>query len=716
MVNYQIFQNAININKPFIKAYNQLNEGVDNVEIGNELKATKVESFFKYGDYEYKSISSLEDVLKEDQLYKSLLHKLFNTKEMTPAIKAKLQEMLINLNSLNHFYTRTQKKQVNVQGNVVKRNPRVIAIEMNNSERDIYEAIMNTIEEGIGGIQIKRKYSSSLFASKFEEDELNNMNINFDFVDGKYSALLDIIQEQNDRQIIVFAFFRKTLLYLKHRLKNQGINVELIYGGIGIEDRNEIIKRFKNNEFQILLSSEVGSTGLDMQFCDCIVNYDLPWNPMVVEQRIGRIDRIGQKSKVINIFNFIYKETIEQKIYYRLYDRIKLFEESLGNLDEILGKEEMYIEKTIEKLFKRDLSEEEIEKILDQSAEAIETNILQREVVTEGLKDAFSNDLYFSNEINAIEKNRQYITEDDLIEFINRGISNILTTLTFIQDEDNPFIYNITQPNVDVIFNFIQEQYDSGSQELFKMLQKFKIKNRERTIKCTFNQKFAFENKEIEYISVYHPLINAISNYFHHQKLDRNSVFRFALEKSKINDSQFNKGFYFLIKFEIEITKLINGRKHVFNHLRSMVIDLNGDGDFTILEKNEAEKFSTLCQHYKINMPKEGIINFKEEFMGLIRKKYSEYVLKERELLEHNERLKFESELNRKTKQETDYLDKRIARLEENIEQEKGLEAIQKTEIKELKDKREKLLKLNKESKLKIKSKLITLNLIYLYG
>ena len=75
----------------------------------------------------------------------------------------------------------------------------------------------------------------------------------------------------------------------------------------------------------ILLSSEVGSEGLDLQFASAMVNYDLPWNPMVVEQRIGRIHRIGQKAERIVVINLICEGTADERIYDRLYLRLDLF-------------------------------------------------------------------------------------------------------------------------------------------------------------------------------------------------------------------------------------------------------------------------------------------------------------------------------------------------------------------------------------------------------
>jgi superfamily II DNA or RNA helicase len=717
--NYQIFQNAININKPFIKAYNQLNAGISTKEIAEELKNVEVENVFKYGDDESTTNIPLSEILADDDLYHRIIQELDSTEPITVSKKVHLQEMLINLNSLNHFYTRTRKSEVLTEGNIVKRNANVIEIEMNDDEQQIYDDVINSVAEDIGGIQIKRKYASSLFADIYTEEQYSKEISDISFNDKKYKALLEIISKQENNRIIVFAFFRKTLLYLKNRLQNDGLKAGLIFGGIDMTERNKVIDSFKNNEFQILLSSEVGSTGLDMQFCDRMVNYDLPWNPMVVEQRIGRIDRIGQQSEIINIFNFIYKNTIEEQIYTRLFNRIGLFKEALGNLDEILGGTEMYIEGEIEKIYKQNLSKAEINERLDRIAAAYERNKLDLNKIDEGLKDSFSNDLYFENEIRAIEKNKHYLTETDLAEFIERIIANKLTTLTFIQSKENKLIFEITQPNEDVVFDFIEEYYDKHNSELTNIFKSFKIKNRGKLIKYTFNQDFAFNNKNVEYISAYHPFINAISNYFHKEKLDRNTIFRYALNRNQITEADFNNnyknGFYFLIKYDFEIEKNINGRLSNFTHLKSMALDLNGD-EFTALENDESDYFASICQQFKSYLPEEGIISFSEELINEIKKKFTEFVLKEKDVLEENERLKFDSELARKTKQEISDIDKRIERLEKNISENKGIENIQKAEIAELEKRKEKLEKLNQESKISVKSKLISLNFIYLYG
>src|SRR5690606_6445863 len=136
------------------------------------------------------------------------------------------------------------------------------------------------------------------------------------------------------RQVMVFSFFRRTLRYLYSRLTEEsGYRVRIMDGSVKMEDRARLMEQFREGQFDILLLSEVGSEGLDFEFCGALFNYDLPWNPMRVEQRIGRLDRIGQRHERIYIFNFHVPGTIETDIFQRLYDRIRVFEESIGELE-----------------------------------------------------------------------------------------------------------------------------------------------------------------------------------------------------------------------------------------------------------------------------------------------------------------------------------------------------------------------------------------------
>jgi ATP-dependent helicase HepA len=154
--------------------------------------------------------------------------------------------------------------------------------------------------------------------------------------------ILNDKQELLNNKVMIFSSFRHTLQYLYKHLKDEGFRVGLVHGGTSDEERVRFrnlfeLSREQNNALDILLFSEVGCEGLDYQFCDCIVNYDLPWNPMRIEQRIGRIDRWGQKSESVAIFNIITPGTVDADIYERCLLRIGVFTSALGGTEEILG-------------------------------------------------------------------------------------------------------------------------------------------------------------------------------------------------------------------------------------------------------------------------------------------------------------------------------------------------------------------------------------------
>lgn len=182
--------------------------------------------------------------------------------------------------------------------------------------------------------------------------------------DPKLEALRNIIHDKQglpNNKIMLFSSFRHTLQYLFNCLSQDGFRVGLVHGGTPDEDRVALRARFEKPKeaegcLDLLLFSEIGCEGLDYQFCDCIVNYDLPWNPMRVEQRIGRIDRNGQKSESVAIINLITPGTVDADIYERCLVRIGVFNNALGGSEEILGEITREI-KSIAENYK--LSEEE---------------------------------------------------------------------------------------------------------------------------------------------------------------------------------------------------------------------------------------------------------------------------------------------------------------------------------------------------------------------
>lgn len=163
--------------------------------------------------------------------------------------------------------------------------------------------------------------------------------------DSKADELLEALEtiwDQNpDEKVVIFTTFRDTQEYLRRLVEQhlvsggRPVRVSVFNGSLGIDQKEEAIKRFRNDH-QLLISTESGGEGRNLQFAHILINYDLPWNPMKVEQRIGRLDRIGQKKKVF-IYNLACAETIEERILSVLEHRIQLFTESVGSLDPILG-------------------------------------------------------------------------------------------------------------------------------------------------------------------------------------------------------------------------------------------------------------------------------------------------------------------------------------------------------------------------------------------
>jgi hypothetical protein len=102
--------------------------------------------------------------------------------------------------------------------------------------------------------------------------------------------------------------------------------------------RDDVKTRFRNRKAEILVATDAAAEGLNLQFCAALVNYDMPWNPMRVEQRIGRIDRLGQEHPVVRIINLHYEDTVETDVYQALRSRIRLFSQFVGKLQPILAK------------------------------------------------------------------------------------------------------------------------------------------------------------------------------------------------------------------------------------------------------------------------------------------------------------------------------------------------------------------------------------------
>lgn len=151
----------------------------------------------------------------------------------------------------------------------------------------------------------------------------------------KLDGLLEILRSSEDDKVLVFTQFRSTLEFLQTELQAAGFDPEVFHGSLSAAAKDQAIERFKKKK-RILLSTEAGGEGRNLQFCRTVVNYDLPWNPMRIEQRIGRVHRLGQ-TRDTRIWNFTSRETVEDYVLSILHEKIAMFELVIGEMDMVLG-------------------------------------------------------------------------------------------------------------------------------------------------------------------------------------------------------------------------------------------------------------------------------------------------------------------------------------------------------------------------------------------
>lgn len=346
----------------------------------------------------------------------------------SPHGRVEVRHVAERMNLLGNFVNRTRKRDV-IENRVI-RQPVTLPVTLTKEESGFYRAVLALVRSQVRKrgdrltsfhlIHPALKMSSSLpvmaaaiaagqwgsfeemeqlaedFADAFDFEDDRNVPAseelrllsayNFAANDSKYAELRKALRliAANEKlradngtdatvssgdKIIIFAFFKGTISYLHRRLTADGIRALTVTGDItGRNERDRLLQNFATDENRILLSSEIGAEGVDLQFARVVVNYDLPWNPMRIEQRIGRIDRIGQKAPSIVIINFHVHDTIDGSIYSHLYRKIGVFENTIGDLEEILGPT---MGKFTRWVFSRELTLEQIEKRAVQTAEAV---------------------------------------------------------------------------------------------------------------------------------------------------------------------------------------------------------------------------------------------------------------------------------------------------------------------------------------------------------
>ncbi|MFE8702498.1 DEAD/DEAH box helicase [Cytobacillus sp. FJAT-54145] len=240
-----------------------------------------------------------------------------------------------------------------------KRHVETVPIQLTNEERDLYDSVtsLRSEEDWIASSQfsvmtLQREACSSREAvfftlrnmlsrqespSKEYQEQIQTLISKVEAVqtNSKAEKALELIKKINDK-VIIFTEYRATQMYLQWFLKQNGISSVPFRGGFKRGKKDWMRELFQNHA-QVLIATEAGGEGINLQFCNHIINFDLPWNPMRLEQRIGRIHRLGQEKDVM-IYNFATKDTVEEHVLKLLHEKISLFEKVIGDLDDILTK------------------------------------------------------------------------------------------------------------------------------------------------------------------------------------------------------------------------------------------------------------------------------------------------------------------------------------------------------------------------------------------
>jgi SNF2 family DNA or RNA helicase len=193
-----------------------------------------------------------------------------------------------------------------------------------------------------------------------------------EYLAAKPKALVDLLQRSSDKAI-VFTRFLATLEEVRTALEVAGFATAVFHGGLSAAQRDYAIAAFASDA-RVLVSTDVGAEGRNLQFCRTVVNYDLPWNPAAIEQRVGRVHRIGQ-TRDVYVFNLCLRGSIEEQILRVLHDKINLFELVAGEMEMILGEldEEQDFASLVMDLWVRSGAEGDRERTFDALSERLAT-------------------------------------------------------------------------------------------------------------------------------------------------------------------------------------------------------------------------------------------------------------------------------------------------------------------------------------------------------
>jgi superfamily II DNA or RNA helicase len=352
--------------------------------------------------------------------------------------------------------------------------------------------------------------------------------------DSKYSELIANLRRywkaNPGKKVVLFAFYKNTLHYLAERLQADGIASVVVHGGM---DKQEALKAFENPVGpDILLSSEVASEGVDLQFSSLLVNYDLPWNPAKIEQRIGRIDRIGQDASKILIWNLLYEDTVDDRVYSRLLHRLNIFERALGSMEVVLGDE---IRTLSYELLSHHLTAAQEQERIDKTRVAIENVSRMQDKLEAEASSLIAHGDFIQNKVKAAKELGRYIQGQDLLAYTQDFFAAAYPGTRLLADPKNPvhFRFDFSADARMDFTAFVQQHFLQGKTGLLSA----------SPPKLEFENRLGKTEMGVERVTQDHPLIRFIST----QMLARgsaNTYFPVTACKVHLPDPRLKPGVY----------------------------------------------------------------------------------------------------------------------------------------------------------------------------
>jgi len=336
--------------------------------------------------------------------------------------------------------------------------------------------------------------------------------------DPKYTKMYEVVKNKNEEEnnkVIIFSSFRHTLRYIYKKLKKSGIRVGQVDGSVPDEERYSLRKRFmrnKNDEqaIDVLLFTEVGCEGLDYQFCDTMINYDLPWNPMRIEQRIGRIDRRGQKSESVQIYNMITKDTIDAVIYDRCLSKIGVFEASIGDCSEILGD---ISNKILKIMFDSNLTADERNHKLEKMADNDVMKVHEMQKLEQDEKALFGFDLsnYMMNK-DVQEAENSWISPQSMNEMVGLFLNDLLGDGEYLKGKTEHKNLRLSSDKRIKLLDNLKNLSIANNNAANKLWSAY-LKSEKSNLPVTFDSTYAKDNREIVFLTQMHPLVIQAAKY-----------------------------------------------------------------------------------------------------------------------------------------------------------------------------------------------------------